>query len=105
MHSWRQQQATCVKDSASELQLAICFLQSCKYIMRLAEIQTIKPIKPLTPAQARLRSLRNNIDNGRKQLQAERDRQRQQRERESARKLQVGAKSFGKAGVPTAISK
>jgi hypothetical protein len=73
--------------------------------MRLAEIQPIKHIKPLTPAQARLRSLRSNIDNGRKQLQAERDRQRQQRESDSARKLQVGAGAFGKPSIPTKFSK
>jgi hypothetical protein len=73
--------------------------------MRLAEIQPVKHIKPLTPAQARLRSLRANVDNGRKQLQAERDRQRQQRERDSARKQQTTAATLGKPNIANAFAK
>jgi hypothetical protein len=54
--------------------------------MRFYEIQTIKPKPPLTPAQARISSLKQNVDNDKKRLQAERDRQRQQREAERTRK-------------------
>ena len=49
--------------------------------------KTIKPKPPLTPAQARINSLKQNIENGRRQLQAERDRQRRQREADRQRKL------------------
>lgn len=52
------------------------------------EIKPIKAIKPTTPAQQRVKSLQLNIENGRKQLQAERDRQRQQRDAERLRKIQ-----------------
>jgi hypothetical protein len=54
--------------------------------MRIFEIQPIKTIKPLTPAQARINSLKQNVENTRKQLQAERERQRRQREAERIRK-------------------
>jgi len=54
--------------------------------MRFYEIQTIKPKPPLTPAQARISLLKQNVDNDKKRLQAERDRQRQQREAERTRK-------------------
>jgi hypothetical protein len=54
--------------------------------MRFYEIQNIKPKPPLTPAQARINSLKQNVDNDKKRLQAERDRQRQQREAERTRK-------------------
>ena len=54
--------------------------------MRIFEIQPIKAIKPLTPAQARIKALKQNVENGRKQLQAERERQRRQREAERTRK-------------------
>ena len=52
--------------------------------MRIAEliIKPIKPKPPLNPAQARIASLKNNVESDRQQLQAERDRQRQQRENE-----------------------
>ncbi len=53
--------------------------------MRFYEIKTIKPKKPLTPAQARIHALQHNVENGRKQLQAERERQRRQREAERQR--------------------
>ena len=62
-----------------------------KYSMRIFEIQPIKTIKPLTPAQARINALKQNVENTRKQLQAERERQRRQREAEQTRKqLQKG---------------
>ena len=54
--------------------------------MRIFEIQPIKTIKPLTPAQARINSLKQNVENTRKQLQAERESQRRQREAERTRK-------------------
>ena len=49
---------------------------------------TIKPIKPLTPQQARINSLKQNVERDRQQLQAERDRQRKQRDAERLRKQQ-----------------
>jgi capsule polysaccharide export protein KpsE/RkpR len=58
----------------------------CKYKMRFYEIQSIRPKKPLTPAQARINALKQNVENTRKQLQAERERQRRQREAERTRK-------------------
>jgi hypothetical protein len=64
-----------------------------KYLMRFYEFASlpspkpITPIKPLSPTQARLKGLKQNIDNGRKQLQAERDRQRQKIENERKRLL------------------
>ena len=61
--------------------------------MRIAEfteapIKTIKPKPPLNPAQARIATLKKNVDNGRQRLQAERDRQRQQRENERLQRQQ-----------------
>jgi len=53
--------------------------------MRFYEIKSIKPKKPLTLAQARIHALQQNVENGRKQLQAERERQRRQREAERQR--------------------
>jgi len=43
-------------------------------------IKSIKPIKPLTPAQARVSNLQRNIERDRDALKAERDSQRRQRE-------------------------
>ncbi len=56
--------------------------------MRIHEI-TIKPIKPLTPQQTRIKSLKQNVERDRQQLQAERDRQRKQRDAERLRKLRM----------------
>jgi len=50
---------------------------------------TIKPIKPLTPQQARINSLKQNVERDRQQLQAERDRQRKHRDAERLRKLRM----------------
>jgi hypothetical protein len=61
--------------------------------MRFYEFKTIKPNKPLTPAQARINSLKQTAENVRKQLQAERERQRRQRETERARKQQISAQA------------
>lgn len=44
--------------------------------MFVKEVATIKPIKPLTPQQQRIKSLQTQKDNVSKQLKAERDRQR-----------------------------
>ena len=52
---------------------------------------TIKPIKPkppMTPAQARINSLKQGVERSREQLHAERERQRQQREAERKRQQQ-----------------
>ena len=59
-----------------------------KYLMRIEEL-VIKPIKhkpPMTPAQARINSLKQGVERSREQLHAERERQRQQREAERKRK-------------------
>ena len=47
--------------------------------MRFYEIKIIKPIKPLSPAQARVASLKRNVDSAKQQLKLEKDRQHQQR--------------------------
>ena len=49
---------------------------------------TIKPKPPMTPAQARINSLKQGVERSREQLHAERERQRQQREAERRRKQQ-----------------
>lgn len=46
--------------------------------MRIYEIQTIKPVKPLTPQQSRIASLKRNADSAKKQLKLEKDRQQHQ---------------------------
>ena len=43
--------------------------------MRLKEIATIKPIKPLNPQQARIAALKKQKDNASAALKAERNRQ------------------------------
>jgi hypothetical protein len=48
---------------------------------------TIKPIKPLTPQQARINSLKQNVEKDRQQLSAERERQRKARDAERLRKV------------------
>lgn len=57
-----------------------------KYLMRIYEITSSQPTKPLTPAQARIRALKQNVEQGRQQLDAERKRQRRQREAERKNK-------------------
>lgn len=44
--------------------------------MLVKEVATIKPIKPLTPQQQRIKSLQTQKDNLGKQIKAERDKQR-----------------------------
>lgn len=43
--------------------------------MKIAEITTVKPIKPLTPDQAKIDSLKKQKDVAAQRLKAERDRQ------------------------------
>lgn len=47
--------------------------------MKIAEITTVKPIKPLTPDQARIDGLKKQKDAAAQRLKAERDRQKRQR--------------------------
>jgi hypothetical protein len=54
--------------------------------MRIYEINTIKPIKPLTPAQLRIRSLKQNVDRARQAVKTERERQKSQSELEQQRR-------------------
>ncbi len=49
-------------------------------------MQSIKPKPPMSPAQARLNTLKQGVERSREQLRAERERQRQQREAERLRK-------------------
>lgn len=53
--------------------------------MRFVEF-AIKPIKPLTPAEARIAALKRQVDNSRNALRRERDAQRLQKDRERQRK-------------------
>lgn len=54
--------------------------------MRFFEFATIKPIKPMTLAQARVANLKRQVDQSKDALKREKDAQRQAREREQARK-------------------
>ena len=58
--------------------------------MRFTEIapsaKTLKPIKPMTPAQLRVRSLKLNVQRSKDALTAEHEQQRRQREAEQQRK-------------------
>ena len=56
--------------------------------MRINEI-TQNNIKPLNPQQARINSLKQNVERDKQQLQAERDRQRKKRDAERLRKLRL----------------
>jgi len=47
--------------------------------MKIAEITTVKVIKPLTPDQARIDSLKKQKDAAAQRLKAERDRQKRQK--------------------------
>ncbi len=49
-------------------------------------IPTIKPKPPMSPAQARINSLKQGVESSKEQLQAERERQQKQREAERTRK-------------------
>ena len=55
-----------------------------KYNMRICELvlKPIKPKPPMTPAQARIQGMKNNVKRSQQQLKTERERQHQQREAE-----------------------
>ena len=57
--------------------MVLIILITCSRVvnMRLKEIATIKPIKPLNPKQARIAALKKQKDNASAALKAERDRQ------------------------------
>ena len=60
-----------------------------KYTMRINEvIKPIKPKPPMSPAQARIHSLKQCVERSQLQLKSERERQRQQRDAEQLRKKQ-----------------
>jgi|LauGreDrversion4_2_1035121.scaffolds.fasta_scaffold242691_1 hypothetical protein len=48
-----------------------------------------KPLKPLTPQQARIAALKRNADNARMALKQERDNQKKQRANQQLQKLSV----------------
>jgi hemerythrin superfamily protein len=54
--------------------------------MKICEVIP-KIIKPLTPQQMMIRNLKQNIENSRKKLQAEKDRQRKAKEMERQKKI------------------
>ena len=56
--------------------------------MRFYEFATIKPTKPMNPAQARIAALKRNVDMSKSALKREKDVQRMAREREAQRKAQ-----------------
>lgn len=56
--------------------------------MRIHEITMIKPLKPLTPAQARIRNLKYQKDIANNALKAEQDRQKQAKAAERVRTAQ-----------------
>lgn len=54
--------------------------------MKISEVIP-KTIKPLTPQQMMIRNLKQNIENSRKKLQAEKDRQRKAKEMERQKRI------------------
>ena len=56
--------------------------------MRINEFTTIKPIKPLTPPQARINALKQQQTRAKDALTAERDRQKQAKATERVKKAQ-----------------
>jgi hypothetical protein len=56
--------------------------------MRFFEFGSIKPIKPLTPSQARIAAKKRQIDMAKTALKAEQDLQKRQKETEQQRKSQ-----------------
>ncbi len=54
--------------------------------MKISEVIP-KTIKPLTPKQMMIRNLKQNIENSRKKLQAEKDRQRKAKEMERQKRI------------------
>ena len=56
--------------------------------MRIHEFTTIKPIKPLTPPQARINALKQQQTTAKTALSAERERQQQAKATERVKKAQ-----------------
>lgn len=56
--------------------------------MKITEITTVKPTKPLTPAQARINSLQQNAERAKDAVKRERDLQKQQKARDKLQRLQ-----------------
>ena len=56
--------------------------------MRISELvlKPIKPKPPMTPSQARIQGMKNNVKRSQQQLKTELERQHQQREAERRRK-------------------
>jgi len=54
--------------------------------MKICEVIP-KTIKPLTPQQMMIRNLKQNIENSRKKLQAEKDRQRKVKDMERQKRI------------------
>jgi len=54
--------------------------------MKICEV-ILKTIKPLTPQQMMIRNLKQNIENSRKKLQAEKDRQRKVKDMERQKRI------------------
>ena len=77
---------------STQLNVWCYFVWLRKYVMRIHEI-LIKPKPPLTPQQARINSLKQNVERDKQQLQGERDRQRKQRDAERLRKLRIPSTS------------
>ena len=61
-------------------------LKSISICMKICEVIP-KIIKPLTPQQMMIRNLKQNIENSRKKLQAEKDRQRKAKEMERQKRI------------------
>jgi len=69
--------------------------------MRFTEIQTTKPVKPkppLTPAQARVDSLKKRVERDRDALSVEREAQRRTRDMEQRFKSQLQATKAARLG-------
>ena len=60
--------------------------KSISICMKISEVIP-KTIKPLTPQQMMIRNLKQNIENSRKRLQAEKDRQRKAKEMERQKRI------------------
>jgi hypothetical protein len=56
--------------------------------MKITEITTVKPVKPLTPAQARINLLTKTAERAKDAVKRERDLQKQQKARDTLQRLQ-----------------
>ena len=56
--------------------------------MKITEITTVKTVKPLTPAQARINSLTKTAERAKDAVKRERDLQKQQKARDTLQRLQ-----------------